>query len=50
MRGEPHCMLGVMDATSALQAGAQGFAAGKLGLDTYDNAPSEGSLGWSFVS
>jgi len=36
----------VMGATRALQAGAHSFAEGKLGLDTYDKVPSEGSLGW----
>lgn len=42
-------MLCVMDTTSALQVGAHGFAVGKLGLDTYDKVPSDGSLGWRFV-
>lgn len=48
MTGKPcaHC---VIDATSALQAGAHSFAVGKLGLDTCDKVPSEGSLGWCFV-
>lgn len=43
------CTWCVMDATRALQAGAHGFAVGKLDLDTYDKVPPEGSLGWRFV-
>lgn len=38
-----------MDTTRALWAHARGFAVGKLGLDTYDKVPSEGSLSWRFL-
>lgn len=38
-----------LQAVVVLQADAHRFAVGELGLDTYDEVPSEGLLGWCFV-